>query len=118
MAAFTIDAQRKFLKNIHCAGLYLWHAGMTAHTFNVNFPIESCVEFLVARGEIPNTFLGVEGKRGLIKMFAIGPKMTVGVLAASYDVGDFFSSIVNGIATVQPKFLDVERFVFPIGEII
>jgi hypothetical protein len=91
---------------------------MTAHAFNVNFPIESCVEFFVTWGEIPNAFLGVEGEGRLIKMFAIGPKMTVGVLAASYDVGDFLSAIVDGIAPVESKFLDVQRFVFPIGEVI
>lgn len=62
--------------------------------------------------------MGVEGEGRLIKMFAIGPKMTVGVLAASYDVGDFLSAIVDGIAPVESKFLDVQRFVFPIGEVI
>lgn len=90
---------------------------MTAHAFNVDFPIEACIEFFVAGGKVPNSFLGVKSERGLKQVLTIGPEMTVGVLTAANDVGDFFSSIVYGVFAIQAKFLDVHGTVLPIGVI-
>lgn len=91
---------------------------MTAHAFNIYFPIEACIELFVAGRKVPNSFLGVKSERCLKQVLTIGPEMTVGMLTAANDVGDFFSAIVCGVFAIQPKFLDVHGTVLPIGVVI
>ena len=81
---------------------------MTAHAFNVDFSIESRIEFFIPGGQIPNAFLGVKSKRGLVQVFTISPKMTVCMLSTAHNVGDFFPAIVNGISSLQSEFLDIK----------
>ena len=117
MTSFAVDTQGEFFENIYSAEFGLWHTGMTTHALNVDFPIESGIEFFVTRREVPKAFLGVIGERGLVKVVAVHPKMTVGMLATSDDMCDFFSAIVGRISALKSEFLDIHRPILPIGEV-
>jgi len=99
MASLTINAQRQFFKDIQRPFLGFGHAGVTAHAFDVDFSVKTRIELLITWGQIPDSFLGVEGEGRLEQMFSVCPEMAIGVLSAAYDVGDFFPTIVQGITT-------------------
>ena len=108
MTAFTVDAQREFLKDIDRAFFGFWHSCMATHAFDIDLAVEACIEFFITWWQIPDAFLGIEGEGCLIEVLAIGPKVTVRVLSTSNDVGDFLSTIVDGIPAMKPEFLDVQ----------
>ena len=62
MTSFAIDAEWEFIENIDGPLFCLWHAGMTTHAFDVDFPIKMRVEILITWRQIPNSFLGVKSK--------------------------------------------------------
>ena len=118
MTTFAIDAQREFFEDIDGAFLGFGHPCMTAHAFDIDLAVEARIEFFITWRQIPDAFLGIEGEGCLIEVLAIGPKVTVRVLSTSNDMGDFLSTIVDGIPALKPEFLDVQRFVLPVGEIV
>jgi len=48
MAAFTVNAEREFFEDVDRAVFGFWHSRMTAHAFDINFPVETGIEFFIA----------------------------------------------------------------------